>query len=80
MRDNRRLTRRRTLKGGIISFGQNASLSCMVRNLTSDGVCLEFGSLIGVPDNFTLAIESDPLRRTCNVIWRRENRIGVVFK
>lgn len=60
-------------------LGQGGSLTCTVRNLSGNGACLEFGNPFGIPNTFTLVFENDPLHRRCNVAWRRERRIGVVF-
>ncbi len=79
MTDHRKLLRKRTLKGAKILLARNGILTCTVRNLSIDGACLEFGDSFGIPDTFTLVLDNDPLRRACNVAWRRERRIGIAF-
>jgi hypothetical protein len=79
MTERRRTPRRRTLKAGIIIFNNGGGLSCMVRNLSPAGACIEVESPQGIPDAFTLVIESDNLMRRCHIGWRNEKRIGVAF-
>jgi hypothetical protein len=77
----RRTTRRqRVLKAGTISFDRAAAISCSVRNISDGGACLEVASPIGIPPQFDLYIEKDQTSRTCLVIWRSANRIGVAFR
>jgi hypothetical protein len=71
--------RRRLLKAGTISFNQTCVISCTVRNMSDAGASLEIPSPLGIPDDFTLVVESDQLSRQCHVRWRAANRIGVAF-
>jgi hypothetical protein len=78
--DERRIApRKRTLKAAQILFNQKSVINCAVRNLSGTGACLEVESPMGIPDNFTLLIESECLRRPCVVAWRSMTRIGVAF-
>jgi hypothetical protein len=72
--------RRRTLKGGKIRFRSlGASIDCVIRNLSDTGACLQVESQIGIPDSFELFITDDKSARTCRIVWRSGNRIGVAF-
>jgi hypothetical protein len=71
--------RPRQLKAGTIAFNRAGGISCMVRNLSPKGACLEVTSQIGIPEQFELLIDSDHIRQTCRVAWRREKKIGVQF-
>jgi hypothetical protein len=73
-----RAQRLRVLKAGSISFG-GAAIDCVVRNVSATGAALEVASPVGIPDEFTLVIEADNVRRRCAVVWRKEKRIGVAF-
>ena len=77
--ERRRVQRHRTLKAGLISFNRGAGIDCRVRNLSASGACLDVASQIGIPDRFTLVIESEHLTQPCQVIWRTATRIGVAF-
>ena len=79
MDEHRRSQRQRTLKGGSISFGSAPSIDCVVRNLSETGACLEVASS-SIPDNFTLIIRPEILKRSCQIAWRSAQRIGVHFK
>lgn len=79
MDERRKVPRHRTLKGGHIAFNRAGTIDCRVRNLSPAGACLDVASQIGIPDQFTLWIESDHLYKACHVIWRNANRLGVSF-
>jgi hypothetical protein len=79
MDEHREQPRRRTLKSGKIEFNGGGAISCTVRNVSQEGACLEFESPMGVPNTFILLIESDHAMQSCQVRWRKGNRIGVVF-
>ena len=79
MSARRKTWRRRILKLGLIAFKSGGSISCTVRDVSVNGACLEVVSPIGIPDDFTLVIESDQIQQRCHVAWRRDKRIGVAF-
>ena len=79
MEDDRRTApRRRILKSAKISFGGGA-IDCTVRNLSDTGAALDVISPVGIPDQFTLVIDSDNINSPCRVVWRKPHRIGVRF-
>jgi len=78
MGEGRKAPRHRVLKAGMISFG-GAGISCTIRNLSDTGAALDVTSPIGIPDAFTLILESEQTQRPCRVVWRKEKRIGVTF-
>ena len=78
MVDRRTSHRNRTYKAGTIDFGIG-SFDCTVRNLSDKGASLETASPFGLPDRFNLHLASDGTRRACRVVWRRGQRLGVVF-
>jgi hypothetical protein len=79
MQEHRAHPRQRILKAGTIAFNRAGVISCMVRNISEGGACLEVDSPVGVPEDFTLVIESDHMKRPCQVRWRTGKRIGVQF-
>ena len=79
MEQQGRAPRQRTFKGGSIAFDRAASIDCLVRNLSATGACLEVETPVGIPDEFTLIIKPEYLRRSCRVAWRAVKRIGVRF-
>ncbi|MCA1453033.1 PilZ domain-containing protein [Bradyrhizobium sp. BRP22] len=78
MEERRSNQRHRTLKAGTISFGGGA-IDCTVCNLSERGAALDVASPLGIPERFTLVVESERLQRPCRVVWRKEKRIGVQF-
>ncbi len=77
--ERRKITRHRALKAGSITFNQDSSIDCRVRNLSLVGACLEVASQLGIPNDFVLVIDVDHLKQTCHVIWRTATRMGVTF-
>ncbi len=80
MEERRKALRHRTLKAGHIAFNRSAAIDCRVRNLSPLGACLEVANQLGIPDDFTLVVESERLKQPCHVIWRTATRMGVEFK
>lgn len=79
MIEKRNSPRLRTLKGGAIIFGVAAGIDCLIRNMSKTGAGLEVESPVGVPEDFTLLIKPEILKRNCHVAWRGAKRIGVRF-
>jgi hypothetical protein len=78
MDEHRQRQRQRILKAGTISF-DHAGIDCTIRNVSDTGACLEIESPVGIPNNFTLVISKDNLKRPCHVAWRSARRIGIRF-
>jgi len=76
--ENRKNVRLRTLKAGVIAFDQG-TISCIVRNVSVSGACLEVASPMGIPNSFTLLMESNHIKRQCHVAWMKDKRIGIHF-
>jgi hypothetical protein len=75
---NRRAPRRKVLRSGRISFGDQ-SITCTVRNVSATGASIEGANLNGTPDAFTLVLEMESTARPCTVVWRKKTQIGVRF-
>jgi hypothetical protein len=78
MDENRRASRQRVLKAGTIEFDQ-AAYSCMVRNLSDTGAALDLPNAKDVPSDFRLVTDYGRVMLSCRVVWRKKNRLGVVF-
>jgi PilZ domain len=76
--EKRKNVRLRTLKTRLIAFDKG-TISCLVRNVSISGACIEVASPVGIPDTFTLLIESDHIKRQCHVAWMKDKRIGIHF-
>jgi len=71
MSERRKTSRHRILKVGLIALKNGGAISCTVRNISLGGACLEVANPIGIPDDFTLVIESDQIERRCHVMEKR---------
>ena len=80
MLERRAVPRQRIYKGAWIRFADDRSvIDCVVRNVSMTGAALEVESPVGIPDTFNLVFVSGELSRKCQVVWRREIRIGLKF-
>ena len=76
--DRRVSPRRKVLRGGRTYWPNGDSAQCTVHNFSETGAKLE---LLGhAPNAFDLALDGDPLRRSCLVVWRTEKFVGVEFQ
>ena len=76
--DRRIRTRMRALKAAKIVFNNRWSIvDCTVRNLSDTGCCLQVGDPVAVPETFELEVGGT--KRSCEVVWRKDTRIGVHF-
>jgi hypothetical protein len=75
----RRRQRLKTFKGGAIIYGLVPPVDCIVRNLSDTGAAIQLVDPASTPDAFQLLIKPEMIKRTCNVVWRSETRIGVRF-
>jgi len=76
--EHRSAPRHRVLKAGTIEFGGGA-IDCTVRNLSDSGAGLDVVSPVGIPERFTLVLPADGVQKLCQVVWRKQKRIGVTF-
>jgi len=79
MIEKRTVPRHRVLKRGSLAFNGGGAMDCIVRNLSQTGARIQIASPVGVPEVFTLVIETDHFKRRCHAIWSSERRIGVAF-
>jgi hypothetical protein len=79
--DYRRIApRKRVLKSGIIDLGAGGAVACTVKNLSETGALVEANTPLFIPDRFKLIVQTEDLSRPCQIVWRKEKRMGVVFK
>ena len=80
MEERRTRQRQRTLKAAkIVFYDKRTVLDCTVRNLTEGGASLMVANTVSLPDTFTLTIPIDKFERSCRVVWRKADRVGVEF-
>lgn len=77
--EKRAVPRHRVLKHGTLAFGSGGGVDCLVRNISTKGARVDIDNPRGLPDSFTLVIETDHLMRHCRAVWSRDRRLGVAF-
>jgi len=76
--DRRSASRKKTIKGGRTFWPNGESSDCIILNLSEKGALLEIRGPF--PNLFDLVIDGHQWRRSCTVIWRKANRVGVKFQ
>ena len=79
MIEKRAVPRHKVLKGGTLAFSGGGGVDCTVRNISSNGARVDIAYPVGLPEAFTLVIETDHFIRRCHAVWSSELRIGVAF-
>jgi PilZ domain-containing protein len=77
--DRRHKPRSETFKIGIIASDPERRILSVVKNISSTGALLELDNALEVPDQFTLAIDSESSPRFCRVAWKKAKQIAVNF-
>ena len=77
--DQRAKQRDPTFKFAIITCGPNRRILSVVKNISPTGALIEVDNALEIPDEFTLAIESEPSARVCRVAWKKATQIAVNF-
>lgn len=82
MADDRRAVKRtRVLRcAKIIVQRRSPVIHCTVQNITAGGACLKLANTSGLPQNFDLTFEAGRTRRSCRVVWRTHDTLGVMFE
>ncbi len=78
MEDKRNSPRHRVMKTGTIGFN-GSGIECLVRNVSPAGAAIEIKGTVCIPESFNLMIESERLNKSCRVVWRKYQRLGVAF-
>jgi hypothetical protein len=77
MTERRRSPRRPIHQAATILFDHRHVRRCTIRDVSEGGAGLELASMLDVPDTFDLIWDQNA--RTCQVVWREGNRLGVRF-
>ncbi|TRC98380.1 PilZ domain-containing protein [Mesorhizobium sp. WSM4303] len=68
------------MKGATIITGiQNSEVSCSIKNQHEAGAELRVPPDARVPEHFLLYVPTDGIGYRCELRWRRNDRIGVMF-
>jgi len=60
-------------------LNSSSVLDCTIRNMSLGGACLEMDGAVAIPDVFDLIPKCSDAR-TCRVMWRVKDRVGVAFQ
>jgi len=77
--DRRTKRRNQTFKFGTITCDPDRRILSVVKNISPTGALLEVDNTLEIPDQFTLAIDSEPVPRICRVTWKKAKQIAVNF-
>jgi PilZ domain-containing protein len=78
--DRRTIKRTRVLRSAkIIVPRRSPVIHCTVQNINNGGACLKLANTFGLPETFDLTFEHGRTRRSCRVIWRTDDKLGVAF-
>jgi hypothetical protein len=79
--ERRSIGRTKITKGALLFFDQKVgAFSCGVRNITNVGAGIRVQSLSVLPLTFELSFDNFHTARTCHLIWRQSDFIGVTFQ
>ena len=79
--DRRQTGRTRIAKDALIFVsGRTGVCSCSVRDVTNSGAGIRMQNLSILPTNFDLSFDKFRSIRSCRLIWREGDFIGVVFE
>jgi len=77
--DRRTTPRNRTFKFGVITYDPDCRILSVVKNISPTGALIEVDNSLEIPDEFTLAVESESSARVCRVVWKKAKQIAVNF-
>lgn len=60
--------------------GDGSSVRCRVVNISTEGAAIEVPDLSSLRPRFKLMLEKDRIIRSCRLVWRSGNRVGVSFQ
>jgi len=81
MQDRRQNTRDKVLYGGVAKSGEDdTAKDCVVRNISEKGASIEFTNVVRLPrKQMSLTIARKGRSFLANIIWWRDNFVGVAF-
>jgi hypothetical protein len=78
--ERRLIGRTKITKGALLFFDRKVGvISCTVRDITNRGAGMYVQSLKVLPLEFELSFDNFHSARTCNLIWRQSDFLGVTF-
>jgi hypothetical protein len=78
MEERRKYTRTEINEPAYVSSGGSV-MTCVVRNISTEGAAIEVENPAFVPARFRLVMAEDRSVHECIVAWIQQNRIGLTF-
>jgi hypothetical protein len=78
MEEKRISPRHRVMNPGTIGFN-GSGIECLVCNVSVSGAAIEIKGAICIPESFNLTVDSERIDKNCRVVWRKYQRLGVIF-
>ena len=79
--ERRSIGRTKILKGALIFFSERSGVqSCTVRDVTNSGAGILAQDLQIVPLDFALSFDGFRTLRSCRLVWRHDDCLGVSFE
>jgi hypothetical protein len=80
-KDKRKSRRRPVRYAARVEFKSGRTAGCFLSDVSDTGARLEVPYSDKVPERFLLWLTTDgSARRTCRVVWRKPNQVGVEFE
>ena len=78
--ESRGAVRRRVVLGAKIIFnGRMSVVDCQISDISATGCKLKVQSSAHIPNRFTLVFNASNISRECEIAWRNEAAMGVLF-
>jgi hypothetical protein len=78
MEEKRKYPRTEINEPAYVSSGGSV-MSCVVRNISTEGAAIDVENPAFVPPHFRLVMASDSSVYECKIAWIQQKRIGVTF-
>ncbi len=81
MIERRQSARARVIYSGVIAYDERrATMDCVVRNYSEDGVKVEFDNAAPLPDEIDLLIARKSRAFHAKIVWRSDREAGLAFR
>jgi PilZ domain len=80
MPERRQTVRDKVLYGGVATSDGRGSTSCVVRNISEQGACVEVDPAARLPEQLHLAIARKGRSYVARLIWRQASKVGLAFR
>jgi hypothetical protein len=79
MQQHRKFERTRMQKNARILLKEYSKIDCVVRDLTNTGAGIQLPKMLDLPETLDLTFDRGRSIRSCRLVWRSLDRLGVKF-